>query len=598
MIKRLILLVLALTMSLIISACNNAASEPAPTAVPPTAAEPTEQPQAEAPTAEPGESETVATEEPSSAASAAKVAPDQEAETEEAETTIAAIDEIAAASLIPDADIISPAAASAPIPELSYGLVVSQLNDRGYNDLAWAGMKRAEEELGVSVQNLQDPDDRTVGARINQFLNQGVDGVFTTGSTMARATQKAAHDNPDIPFAIIDFPDQSPNDRGLLFDVDAPAFMAGYLAAGMSQSGTVCTYGGQQIPPVLIFMVGFEQGVDYYNDQNDAEVKVLGWHTDPTIPVGGAGVFAGNFNNQAFGQTIAGEFASRDCDIIFPVAGGVGLGTAEVAAENGLTVIGVDADQSLSNPDYADVYLTSVIKRIDQAVFETIAQMADGTFEGNSSYIGTLENGGVDLAPFNSFDDQIPQTLKDDLADIRQELIDGTLLTGWPIGVSRIQMRQNAGNLNLNALRNATYSVDYTADGTASLTNGEYHEPAAPGSAAETEVRLGDQLVYGDLNGDGKDEAITFLVSDPGGSGTFFNLVVIGDVGGKPTQLGSVFLGDRIIIKSLEVEDGLIAVGLVTQGPGDAQSSPTQAVVKIFGLQDDALVELASQIVE
>ena len=597
MTKRTILFVLMLTMSLLIGACNNAASEPAPTeAAPPAEAEPTDQPQAAAPTAEPSDNETAATEEPSDEASAAEAAPVQEEE--QSETSITAIDDIAASSLIPDADIISEAAVSAKMPELSYGLVVSQLNDKGYNDLAWVGMQRAAEELGVSVQYLQDPDDGTVGARITQFLNQGVDGIVTTGSTMARATHKAAQANPDMLFAIIDFPDQNPNDRGLLFDVDDPAFMTGYLAAGMSQSGTVCTYGGQQIPPVLIFMVGFEQGVEYYNDQNDAEVDVLGWHTDPTIPVGGAGVFAGNFNNQAFGQTIAGEFAERGCDIIFPVAGGVGLGTAEVAAENGLTVIGVDADQSLSNPDYADVYLTSVIKHIDQAVFETIAQMADGTFEGNKSYIGTLENGGVDLAPFNTFEDQIPQTLKDDLETIRQGLIDGTLSTGWPIGASRIQKSQNAGALNLNALRNATYNVEYTADGTAPLTNGEYREPAAPGSATETIVRLDNHLVYGDLTGDGQDEAVTILVSDPGGSGTFYDLVVMADVDGTPTQIGSAFLGDRIIVKALEVEDGLIGVGLVTQGPNDPQSDPTQGVVKIFGVQDDALTELASQVIE
>lgn len=605
MTKRLNLLVIALVLALILGACNSAAPEPAQTEAD-APAEATVEPAAQAQTSneETASTEEAVTEEPVVEEPAAEEATTEqpaakEATGQEAESGLSAIDAIALGSLVPDADTISEtSASSAALLKQRYGLVVGQLNDKGFNELAWAGMQRAEAELGVGVQFLQDANPGTVKTRINQFLNQGVDGIVTVGVEMARATKEAAQANPNVPFAIVDFPDQTANDRGLLFAVDAPAFMAGYLAAGMSQSGTVCTYGGRQIPPVMIFMVGFEQGVDYYNSQNEADVNVLGWHTDPTIAVGGAGVFAGSFTDQAFGRSIAVELASRDCDIIFPVAGAVGLGTAEVAAENGLTVIGVDADQSLSNPDYADVYLTSVIKQIDLAVFETVSQMVDGTFAGGSSYIGTLENGGVGLAPFNSFEDQVPQTLKDDLETIRQGLTDRTISTGWPIGVSKIQTSQTAGNLTLAALRNATYNVEYTADGTAPLTNGEYREPAAPGSATETVVRLGDQVAYGDLTGDGQDEAVALLISDPGGSGTFYDLVVVADVDGTPTQIGSVFLGDRIIVKSLAVEDGLVGLVMFTQGPNDPQSDPTQLTVKFFGVQDNELVELASQVVE
>ncbi|MCB0166912.1 MAG: BMP family ABC transporter substrate-binding protein [Anaerolineae bacterium] len=599
MTKRLYLSVMVLVVALMLAACDSAAPEPAQTEAD-APAEATVEPVAQAETtneepapADTSEAAAASTEEPATAEPAEAEPAAKEAADQATESGMSAIDAIAAGSLIPDADIVSEAAAAAAMPVQQYGLVVGQLNDKGFNELAWAGMQQAEAELGVGVQYLQDTNAGTVKTRITQFLNQGVDGIVTVGVEMARATKEAAEANPNVPFAIVDFPDQTATDRGLLFDVDAPAFMAGYLAAGMSQSGTVCTYGGRQIPPVLIFMVGFEQGVDYYNNQNEAEVNVLGWHTDPTIAVGGAGVFAGSFTDQVFGRSIAVEFANRGCDIIFPVAGGVGLGTAEVAAENGLTVIGVDADQSLSNPDYADVYLTSVIKRIDRAVFEAISQMVDGTFEGGSSYIGTLENEGVDLAPFNSFEDQVPQTLKDDLETIRQGLIDGTISTGWPIGVSKIQTSAKAGNLTLAALRNAVYADDYTADGTAPLTNGEYREPDAG-----TVVKLGDQLGYGDLNGDGQDEAVTFIVSDIGGGDILYNLVVVADVDGAPTEVGRAFLGDGIIIKSLAVEKGLIGLVMVTQGPNDPFNAPTQEVIKFFGLQDNELVELASQVVE
>lgn len=599
MTKRFNLLVMALILALALAACNSAAPEPAQTEAD-APAEATVEPAAQAQTSteEPAPTEEAAAEEPTAEQPTAEQPAAKEAAGQEAESGLSAIDAIAVGSLVPDTDIISETSAnSAALLKQRYGLVVGQLNDKGFNDLAWLGMQQAETELGVGVQFLQDANAGTVKTRINQFLNQGVDGIITVGVEMARATKEAAQANPDVPFAIVDFPDQTDNERGLLFAVDAPAFMAGYLAAGMSQSGTVCTYGGRQIPPVMIFMVGFEQGVDYYNSQNEADINVLGWHTDPTIAVGGAGIFAGNFTDQAFGRSIAAELASRGCDIIFPVAGGVGLGTAEAAAENGLTVIGVDADQSLSNPDYADVYLTSVIKHIDLAVFETVSQMVDGTFAGGS-YIGTLENHGVGLAPFNRFEDKVPQTLKDDLETIQQGLIDGTISTGWPIGISKIQTSRTAGNLTLPALSNATYNVEYTANGTAPLTNGEYSEPSAPGSVTETVIRLGDQIAYGDLTGDGQDEAVTFLISNPGGSGTFYDLVVVADVDGTPTQIGSAFLGDRIIVKSIAVEKGLIGLVLVTQGPNDPQSAPTQEVIKFFGLQDNELVELASQVVE
>ncbi len=404
-------------------------------------------------------------------------------------------------NLVSEAEAVPTMDATAHLPVKQYGIVLDRVDDRGFNGLAWEGMQRAAAELGVGVKFLQDPDPSTAGMRLKQLLNLGYDGVVTVGFPMAQATKAAALENPTFPLAIVDFPSQTDSDRGLLFSVDAPAFVAGYLAAGMSQTGTVCTYGGQQIPPVMIFMVGFEYGVVHYNEQNGANVKLLGWHTDPSLDIGGEGVFAGSFSDKAFGQTIAEEFAKQGCDIIFPVAGAVGLGTAVVAQAQGLTLIGVDADQALSNPDYAGVYLTSVVKRVDQAVFEVVKSMVEGTYSGGGNTIGTLENGGVDLAPFHSFEGKVPQALQDQLAQVRQELLAGNLFTGWPVGISRVQTSLNAGNLDFVALRNGTYQVEYTAAGTSKLAFGEYRE--TDDSGVETVIKLADQIAYGDLNGDG-----------------------------------------------------------------------------------------------
>jgi basic membrane protein A len=514
------------------------------------------------------------------------------APTEEAEvtpTSEAAVEE----SLVPQAETTFEATAITGALEKQFGLVAARIDDRGFEQLAWEGMQQAGTEVNAFVQALPDADAATATSRITQFLNHGFDGVVTVGFEMAQATKAAAEANPTVPFAIVDFPSQAPNMKGILFDVDAPAFMAGYLAAGMSQTGTVCTYGGVPIPPVLIFMVGFEHGVEYYNQQKEASVKVLGWRTDPAIDIGGEGIFAGDFGNPAFGQAIAAELAEQGCDIIFPVAGATGLGSAEVAQANKLTVIGVDADQAVSNPDYAEVYLTSVVKRTDLAVATTVRNMAQSLFGGGSNYIGTLADGGVDLASFHSFEDKVPQPLKDELAQLRLDLMDGKLDTGWPVGASKIQTSLTAGNLNLAALRRATYQVGITAEITATLTNGEYLDPAN-----RVIVSLGDLVAYGDLTGNGQDEAIVFLVTEYGGTGRFYDLVVMTDQNAAPTQLAATPLGDRVQLRSISVKQGLLVVNMVEAGPDDAACCPTQEVVKVFGLEGDQLQELSSQPVE
>jgi basic membrane protein A and related proteins len=334
-----------------------------------------------------------------------------------------------------EASVALKIAPSTPIEAWSterYGLIAGSIDDKSFNQLAWSGLQRATQELGVEMQHLET---QPVEAEqnINQFIDQRYSGIVTVGFLMAEAARTASQANPTLPFIAVDVPSQTSSDLGLLFATDEPAFMAGYVAAAMSQTGVVCTYGGVEIPPVLIFMVGFEHGVKYYNQQHGANVQVLGWRTDPALAVGGEGVFAGNFDNQEDGRRLAETFFAEGCDILFPVAGGVGLGSAAVAQEQGLTVIGVDADLTQTAPEFGEVYLTSVLKKVDVAVFEAIKQMHEGRFEGGTNYVGTLANDGVGLAPFHAYEDKIPEMLRVELEQIRQGLIDDTISTGWPI---------------------------------------------------------------------------------------------------------------------------------------------------------------------
>lgn len=334
---------------------------------------------------------------------------------------------------------VEPAPTEVPAEEAmaahKYGQVtdVGGIDDRGFNQLAWVGLQRAGQDLGVDVQFLESQQQSDYEKNINEFVNQSYDGIVTVGFLIADATKAASEANPDINFAIVDFPSQTSGDMGLLFAVSEPSFMAGYLAAGMTETGTICTYGGIKIPPVVEFMVGFEHGVMYYNEQKGADVKVLGWKTDPAAEGGGDGSFTNNFESLDDGRSFAENFFDEGCDIIFPVAGPVGLGSAAAAQDRGFAVIGVDADLTQTNPDAKEVYLTSVLKKIDNAVYEAVRRMETGEFEGGTNFISTTANDGVGLAPYHDWEDKVPAELTAELEQIKQGIIDGSIKTGWPV---------------------------------------------------------------------------------------------------------------------------------------------------------------------
>jgi basic membrane protein A len=213
----------------------------------------------------------------------------------------------------------------------------------------------------------------------------------------------------------------------MVFATNEAAFMAGYLAAGMTQTGVVGTFGGINIPPVTGFMDGFYYGVAYHNSQKGTSVQVLGWN-----PESKDGLFTGNFESLDDGRAFAQNLYDEGADIVMPVAGPVGLGSAALAAELGtdaLKIIGVDADQTQTDPGNADVYLTSVLKRMDSTVMQVIKQTMDGKFAGGMM-VGTLANEGVSLAPYHSFDSAVPAALKAEIETIRTDIIAGSINVG------------------------------------------------------------------------------------------------------------------------------------------------------------------------
>jgi basic membrane protein A len=219
------------------------------------------------------------------------------------------------------------------------------------------------------------------------------------------------------------------NVLGLTFATDEAAFLAGYGAAGMSKTGKVGTFGGIKIPTVTIFMIGFEAGVKYYNQVHGTDVEVLGWDS-----AADDGLFTGNFESTDDGRRFAESLMDEGADIIMPVAGQVGLGSAAACQERGTMLIGVDTDWYISAPEFGSVYLTSILKNMDVAVFDAIKSVSYDYFEGGT-YVGTLANNGVGIAPPHEFEDEVPDELMAELQEIEAELIAGTITVNGVLGL-------------------------------------------------------------------------------------------------------------------------------------------------------------------
>jgi basic membrane protein A len=300
------------------------------------------------------------------------------------------------------------------------------LGDRSFNDTAWKGVTDAESQLGTQAVVLQSQVDSDYEKNIENCVQSGGLLTISVGYLIGDATASAATANPDHKFAIVDF-SYDPgfeNVLGLEFASDQAAFLAGYLAAGVTKTGKVGTFGGVNIPTVTIFMDGFTRGVQYYNEMHEADVQVIGW--DPVLRIG---LFTGTFDVVQKGVLMGEILMDEGVDIIMPVAGGVGQGTATAALERGdVYIIGVDTDWTVSSPEYISIILTSVIKRMDVSVFGAIQQVIDGTFEGGV-YFGTLANNGVDLAPFHELAVLVPAELEEELEQVRAEIVAGNIQT-------------------------------------------------------------------------------------------------------------------------------------------------------------------------
>lgn len=303
------------------------------------------------------------------------------------------------------------------------------IDDRSFNASAWAGMERAGEELGIEAKYVESNAETDFTPNVNQLVQDDCGIIVTVGFLLGDATKEAAEANPDEQFAIVDFTYDEPvaGVKPLVFDTAQASFLAGYLAAGMTETGKVATFGGINLPTVSIFMDGFYDGVQHHNTEKGTAVGVLGWDKAAQN-----GSFTGDFQDQNKGKQLTQNFIQQGADIILPVAGPVGLGAAAAAQESGnANLIWVDTDGFESAPQYGPLFISSVVKEIDNAVFEVTQQATEDTFS-DEVYVGTLDNEGVSLAPFHDFDSAVSDELKGELDDIKQAIIDGDIVVESP----------------------------------------------------------------------------------------------------------------------------------------------------------------------
>ena len=328
----------------------------------------------------------------------------------------------------------SPSAGASGTPAVDYKACASfdanGLGDKGFNDLAQKGLEAAK-AAGYQTAYTEATGATDYASNIQRLMDEGCQTIIVVGTEQTQAAVEATLANTDIAFAQVDATwDEKangptpPNFTGLDFQIDEAATLAGYLAAGFSQSKIIGTYGGEQYPGVTRFMDGYYVGIKIYNEKRGAAAKLLGWD-----PVKKTGSFVGGdtpWGDLAKGEQFAKQFLDQGADIVAPVAGATGNASIKAMAAAGKWAIGVDTDQALSLPEYSKAILTSAEKRIDVAVLETIKKNAGGGM-GGTNFVGTLANGGVAISPFHDLDSQVPAELKAEVTQLEADIASGAI---------------------------------------------------------------------------------------------------------------------------------------------------------------------------
>jgi basic membrane protein A len=299
-----------------------------------------------------------------------------------------------------------------PASSFKVGLItdIGGLNDRGFNHLAFVGLKKAEKDLGVQTRVVQSASPSEYIPNLSALARQGYNLIIGVGFTEIDAMKAVAKTFPKTHFAIVDVSNadegNAPNVEGLLFKEQEVGYLAGYaagLAAKARGAKVVSSVGGQKQPPVDRYIAGFQAG---------AKAAYPGVQT--------LNAYSQDFANEAKCKEIALNQIAAGSVVVFQVAGGCGLGALDAAKAKSVWGIGVDADQSFLGTHI----LTSALKGVDTAVYSAIKDAKEGRFKGGQDAVYGLEQNGVGLGKFSP---KAPKTIEPKVQQIEKQIISGKI---------------------------------------------------------------------------------------------------------------------------------------------------------------------------
>jgi basic membrane protein A len=305
----------------------------------------------------------------------------------------------------------APASSEAPVAveKVKVALVTSAggLGDRSFNDMGYEGFKRAEQELGVEIKVVEPGSVADYQTQLRSVADEGYKLVVGLGSDMLDPIKEVAPEYPDTNFGVVNINPDLPNVATAQFKDHEGSFLAGALAGLMTKTNTIGFLGGMDIPNIQRFLVGYEEGAKYVNP----DIKVLT-------------SFAGAWDDPALGKEFAFDLYNQGADIIFAAAGNTGSGVIEAAEETGNYAVGVDSDQDYIAPGYV---LSSMVKRVDNAMYDFIKKTVDGTFVPGITFYG-LKEGGVGISELKYTKDKIPAEYLTKLDELKDDIINGKIV--------------------------------------------------------------------------------------------------------------------------------------------------------------------------
>lgn len=316
--------------------------------------------------------------------------------------------------------------------------------DKNFNQSAYEGLTALKAE-GFKTAYTTAKDDSSYAPNIQSLIDQGCNTVIAVGYNQGTALVAAVKDpmNAKIAFGWVDATwDETTNGKtpanftGIDFQIDQASMLAAYLAAGISKTHVIATYGGAPYPGVTRFMDGWVAGANYYAKTKSVATKVLGW-TPANGAVKGSGTFNPSntpFNDVAFGKSTAEAFVGQKADVVHAVAGTTGNGSYQYMLDNKLFSVGVDLDQCISERQFCGTLLTSAQKNIGAAVITDVEANYGGDLGGHN-YTGTLANNGVQIATLDrteaawtaTFGTLVTASLKAEVDALKAAIIAGTV---------------------------------------------------------------------------------------------------------------------------------------------------------------------------